>query len=54
MKGVALWVFADTETLEKFPPDSSQQQALITVIQNDDGYNWGYASARLFQNWIMF
>ncbi|CAJ1976616.1 unnamed protein product [Sphenostylis stenocarpa] len=24
------------------PPDSDQQQALITAIQNFDGYNWGY------------
>uniref|UniRef100_A0A2N9ITB8 Glycosyl hydrolase family 13 catalytic domain-containing protein n=1 Tax=Fagus sylvatica TaxID=28930 RepID=A0A2N9ITB8_FAGSY len=35
-------VFADTKMLEKLPPDSAQQQALITAIQDDDGYNWGY------------
>lgn len=39
-----LWEFADNEMLKKFPPDSTQQQALITPIQNDDGYNWGYAN----------
>jgi len=27
--------------LESFPPDSDEQQALITAIQNIDGYNWG-------------
>ncbi|KAF3434074.1 hypothetical protein FNV43_RR25177 [Rhamnella rubrinervis] len=36
------WKSIDAETLEKFSPDSSQQQALITAVQNDDGYNWGY------------
>nr|XP_015876702.2 pullulanase 1, chloroplastic [Ziziphus jujuba var. spinosa] len=36
------WKCVDGETLKKFPPDSAQQQALITAIQNDDGYNWGY------------
>ncbi|XP_050385000.1 pullulanase 1, chloroplastic isoform X1 [Argentina anserina] len=38
----ANWKCVDSQTLEKFPPDSSEQQALITAIQNDDGYNWGY------------
>lgn len=33
--------FADAEVLEKLPPDSTEQQAQITAIQNDDGYNWG-------------
>ncbi|KAK4406305.1 Pullulanase 1, chloroplastic [Sesamum angolense] len=28
--------------LESFPPDSEEQQACITAIQNADGYNWGY------------
>ena len=31
----------DTSILESLPPDSDQQQALITAIQNFDGYNWG-------------
>ncbi|XP_073224055.1 pullulanase 1, chloroplastic isoform X2 [Cicer arietinum] len=36
------WKNVDTSVLESFPPDSDQQQALITAIQNIDGYNWGY------------
>ncbi|XP_062091962.1 pullulanase 1, chloroplastic [Humulus lupulus] len=36
------WKSVDTEILEKFSPDSAEQQALITTIQNSDGYNWGY------------
>ncbi|XP_014513519.1 pullulanase 1, chloroplastic isoform X1 [Vigna radiata var. radiata] len=36
------WRFVDTSIMESFPPDSDQQQALITAIQNFDGYNWGY------------
>ncbi|KEH43309.1 alpha-1,6-glucosidase, pullulanase-type protein [Medicago truncatula] len=36
------WRNVDTSVLESFPPDSDQQQALITAIQNFDGYNWGY------------
>ena len=40
---MCLCLCADTKILEKFSPDSAEQQALITAIQNDDGYNWGYA-----------
>ncbi|KAL5569455.1 hypothetical protein UlMin_026030 [Ulmus minor] len=36
------WQSVDTKVLEKFPPDSDEQQALITAIQDNDGYNWGY------------
>ncbi|GAV67655.1 Alpha-amylase domain-containing protein/CBM_48 domain-containing protein/DUF3372 domain-containing protein, partial [Cephalotus follicularis] len=36
------WKNVDAEILEKLPPDSTEQQAQITAIQNDDGYNWGY------------
>lgn len=36
------WKSVDAEVLEKLPPDSTEQQAQITAIQNDDGYNWGY------------
>ncbi|XAR52318.1 Limit dextrinase [Bertholletia excelsa] len=36
------WKNADMEMLESLPPDSDEQQAHITSIQNDDGYNWGY------------
>jgi pullulanase-type alpha-1,6-glucosidase len=28
--------------LSVFPPDSDQQQAAISAIQDRDGYNWGY------------
>ncbi|KAE9589814.1 putative glycosidase [Lupinus albus] len=36
------WRTVDTSILESLPLDSDQQQALITAIQNFDGYNWGY------------
>jgi pullulanase/glycogen debranching enzyme len=36
-----LTILIDTSIPESFPPDSDQQQALITAIQNFDGYNWG-------------
>ncbi|XP_047325004.1 pullulanase 1, chloroplastic isoform X2 [Impatiens glandulifera] len=36
------WKNADNQLLESLPPDSDGQQAHITAIQNDDGYNWGY------------
>ncbi|XP_052200202.1 pullulanase 1, chloroplastic isoform X2 [Diospyros lotus] len=36
------WKNADTRMLESLPPDSDKQQAHITAIQNEDGYNWGY------------
>lgn len=32
---------SDIEKLNSFPPDSEEQQALITAIQDEDGYNWG-------------
>ncbi|EPS61390.1 hypothetical protein M569_13407, partial [Genlisea aurea] len=32
----------DFQLLESFPPDSEEQQALVSAVQNDDGYNWGY------------
>ncbi|MDH5519536.1 MAG: pullulanase-type alpha-1,6-glucosidase, partial [Acidimicrobiia bacterium] len=32
----------DWATLESFPPDSDQQQALISPIRDEDGFNWGY------------
>ena len=32
----------DWATLESFPPDSEQQQDLISPIRDDDGFNWGY------------
>ncbi|GLT70173.1 hypothetical protein SLA2020_422700 [Shorea laevis] len=36
------WKSVDFNILEKLPPDSAEQQAQITAIQNEDGYNWGY------------
>ncbi|KAG9139744.1 hypothetical protein Leryth_016675 [Lithospermum erythrorhizon] len=36
------WKQADIQKLEALPPDSNEQQALITAIQDEDGYNWGY------------
>ncbi|KAL3523514.1 hypothetical protein ACH5RR_016348 [Cinchona calisaya] len=36
------WKNVDTQLLKSLPPDSDQQQALITAIQDEDGYNWGY------------
>ncbi|KAL8538709.1 hypothetical protein ACS0TY_000648 [Phlomoides rotata] len=36
------WQNVDFEMLKSFPPDSDEQQACITAIQNEDGYNWGY------------
>ena len=28
--------------LESFPPDSEQQQACVTAVAGEDGFNWGY------------
>ncbi|XP_051120165.1 pullulanase 1, chloroplastic isoform X2 [Andrographis paniculata] len=36
------WKNIDFQMLESYPPDSDEQQAHITAIQNEDGYNWGY------------
>ncbi|XP_044462126.1 pullulanase 1, chloroplastic isoform X2 [Mangifera indica] len=36
------WKNVDTKVLEKLLPDSTEQQAQITAIQDDDAYNWGY------------
>ncbi|KAL2651111.1 hypothetical protein R1flu_019239 [Riccia fluitans] len=36
------WKLEDFEMLRKFPPDSEEQQAVITSIQDEDAYNWGY------------
>ncbi|WCJ19247.1 limit dextrinase [Euphorbia peplus] len=36
------WMSVDNTVLESYPPDSVEQQAQITAIQNNDGYNWGY------------
>ena len=31
-----------TGNLSIYPPDSEEQQAAVTAIQNNDAYNWGY------------
>jgi pullulanase len=31
-----------TPNLSGYPPDSEEQQAAVTAIQNNDAYNWGY------------
>ncbi|XP_056684063.1 pullulanase 1, chloroplastic isoform X2 [Spinacia oleracea] len=36
------WKFVDTKRFETLPPDSEEQQAQITAIRDEDGYNWGY------------
>lgn len=28
--------------MAKLPPDSDEQQAQVTAVQDEDGYNWGY------------
>jgi pullulanase-type alpha-1,6-glucosidase len=32
----------DDALLASFPPDSTEQQALIGAVADDDGFNWGY------------
>ncbi|RZC77055.1 hypothetical protein C5167_001187 [Papaver somniferum] len=36
------WKFVDVESLAALPPDSDEQQAQVTAIQDEDGFNWGY------------
>ncbi|KAI3989576.1 hypothetical protein MKX01_036185, partial [Papaver californicum] len=36
------WKFVDMDRLATFPPDSDEQQAQVTAIQDEDGFNWGY------------
>ncbi|CAA0829226.1 Pullulanase 1- chloroplastic [Striga hermonthica] len=36
------WQGIDLKMLKSFPPDSDEQQARITAVQDADGYNWGY------------
>ncbi|RZC70555.1 hypothetical protein C5167_033704 [Papaver somniferum] len=33
------------ESLATLPPDSDEQQAQVTAIQDEDGFNWGYNPA---------
>ncbi|MQL95806.1 hypothetical protein Taro_028473 [Colocasia esculenta] len=36
------WKYVDDSRLSKMPPDSDEQQAEVSAIQDQDGYNWGY------------
>lgn len=36
------WQSVDFETLDDLPPDSEEQQALVSAIAGEDAYNWGY------------
>ncbi|XP_042406884.1 pullulanase 1, chloroplastic [Zingiber officinale] len=36
------WKYIDEVEMAKLPPDSDKQQAEVTAIQDEDGYNWGY------------
>jgi len=38
----AEWQEADPDLLGSFPPDSEEQQALVTQYEDLDGFNWGY------------
>ncbi len=38
----ANWQAPDPAVLATFPPDSEQQQAAVTAVENLDGFNWGY------------
>jgi len=36
------WQAPDPALLASYPPDSDQQQALVTLYEDLDGFNWGY------------
>ncbi len=36
------WKKVEDSLLRSFPPNSDLQSQIISTIQNDDGYNWGY------------
>nr|CAD1843931.1 unnamed protein product [Ananas comosus var. bracteatus] len=36
------WKYLDEAAMAKLPPDSDEQQAQVTAVQDEDGYNWGY------------
>ena len=38
----AEWQEADWSVLETYAPDSDQQQAAVTMVEELDGFNWGY------------
>ena len=38
----AEWQEPDPDVLATYPPDSDQQQAAVTAVEDLDGFNWGY------------
>ena len=36
------WPEIDYEVLAALPPDSDEQQAIISAVKGEDGFNWGY------------
>jgi pullulanase len=36
------WVAPSFDTLASLPPDSSEQQSLVSATSDRDGFNWGY------------
>ena len=38
----AEWQEPDPDELATYPPDSDQQQAAVTAVEDLDGFNWGY------------
>jgi pullulanase len=36
------WAKPDNERLASLPPDSPEQQSILSEIRGQDGYNWGY------------
>jgi pullulanase-type alpha-1,6-glucosidase len=38
----AEWQAPDPALLAAYPPDSDQQQELVTLYADEDGFNWGY------------
>jgi pullulanase len=34
--------------LSRYPPDSTEQQAAVAKVQNNDGFNWGYDPVNYF------
>ena len=36
------WQSPDSAVLTTYPPDSEEQQAAVTAVEDLDGFNWGY------------
>lgn len=43
----------DEVEMAKLPPDSDKQQAEVTAVQDEDGYNWGYIFTYLGVNYLL-